>query len=88
MYTDTSHETRYRVVEPILSGPGDYAAHYLLCKSAILVSVGTQTLHACVINDYFLTDLKLQDTSDCKYMFCIARLMNILYVRKLMTWKV
>lgn len=57
MYTDTSHETRYRVVEPILSGPGDYAAHYLLCESAILVCAGTQTLLASVFNDYLLTAL-------------------------------
>ncbi|KAK3885356.1 hypothetical protein Pcinc_010435 [Petrolisthes cinctipes] len=37
VYTDTSHETRYKVVEPILSGPGDYAAHYLLSIPSVAV---------------------------------------------------
>ncbi|KAK4300973.1 hypothetical protein Pmani_026846 [Petrolisthes manimaculis] len=37
VYTDTSHETRYKVVEPILSGPGDYSAPYLLSIPSVAV---------------------------------------------------
>lgn len=31
VYTDTSHETQYRIVHPMLPGSGDYSAYNLLC---------------------------------------------------------
>lgn len=71
VYTDTSHETQYRIVHPMLPGSGDYSAYNLLCMSEFgpkLVLVLVSVIILCHLDHYIYKYLFFIGTELCFFL--------------------